>query len=129
MRHASMEDGHPRPLYRSRDGAIFGVCKGVAEYMDVSLFWTRAIAIIGTMFTGVWMGVIAYFVAALLLKPEPVIPIESDDDREFYHAYTTSRSMALQRLKRLFDHLDRRIQRMEDTVTAREYDWERRLHE
>jgi phage shock protein C len=36
--------------------------------------------------------------------------------------------MATQRLKRMFDNLDRRIRRMEDTVTARDYDWDRRLN-
>jgi phage shock protein C len=37
--------------------------------------------------------------------------------------------MALQRLRHVFDKLDRRVQRVEDTVTAREYDWERRLRQ
>jgi len=37
--------------------------------------------------------------------------------------------MALHRLKRTFDNLDRRIQRIESIVTARDYDWERRLRE
>ena len=51
-----------------------------------------------------------------------------DEEQDFYNAYTTSRSMELRRLKRIFDHLDRRIQRMESTVTAREYDWECRFN-
>jgi phage shock protein C len=37
--------------------------------------------------------------------------------------------MALHRLKRTYDNLDRRIQRMESIVTSREYDWDRRLNE
>lgn len=37
--------------------------------------------------------------------------------------------MALNRLKRSFDNLDRRIRRMEHIVTTREYDWERKLNE
>jgi phage shock protein C len=36
--------------------------------------------------------------------------------------------MALHRLKKTFDSLDRRIQRMEGIVTAKEYDWDRRLN-
>lgn len=56
------------------------------------------------------------------------MPIESDDEEEFYQSYTTSRSMALQRLQRIYDKIDRRVQRMEDAVTAREYDWDRRLN-
>ncbi len=37
--------------------------------------------------------------------------------------------MAIQRIKRVYDSLDRRIQRMEAIVTARDYDWDRRLNE
>jgi phage shock protein C len=63
------------------------------------------------------------------MKPEPVAPINNADDEEFYNSYTASRSMAMDRLKRTFDHLDRRLRRMEDTVTAREYDWDQRLNQ
>ena len=122
------ESGKPG-LYRSRDGVVFGVCKGVAEYFDVSVTGVRLAVILLAILTGFWGGVIAYVVAALLLKPAPMIPFESDSDAEFYNAYASSRTMALQRLKRTFDNLDRRIQRMETIVTARDYDWERRLRE
>lgn len=63
------------------------------------------------------------------MKPEPVMPLQTDADAEFYNSYVTSRSAALQRLKRTYDNLDRRIQRIEDIVTNREYDWDRRLSE
>lgn len=114
-------------LYRSRTGLIIGVCKGVAQYFDFSVFWMRAIAVALLVFSGIWPMLIVYIVAALLMKPEPVLPLETEEEQDFYNAYTTSRSMALRRLKRIFDHLDRRIQRMESTVTTREYDWERRF--
>lgn len=116
-------------LYRSRSGKILGVCKGLAEYFDLPVFWMRVIAIVLLFVSGVWPMVIVYFVAALLMKPEPVLPLETEGEQEFYNSYATSRSMALHRLKRLYDNLDRRIQRMEHIVTAREYDWERRLNE
>ena len=114
-------------LYRSRTGLIIGVCKGVAQYFDFSVVWMRAIAVALLVFSGIWPMLIVYIVAALLMKPEPVLPLETEEEQDFYNAYTTSRSMALRRLKRIFDHLDRRIQRMESTVTTREYDWERRF--
>lgn len=118
-----------RGLYRSRSGIILGVCKGVAEYLDVSVFWTRAIAVGLLIFTVVWPIVLLYILAALLMRPEPVLPLQTESDREFYNSYTSSRTMALHRLKRTFDSLDRRLRRMENIVTAREYDWERRLSE
>jgi phage shock protein C len=115
-------------LYRSRTGLIVGVCKGVAQYFDFSVFWMRALAVVLLIFSGIWPMLIVYIGAVLLMKPEPVLPLETEEEQDFYNAYTTSRSMALRRLKRIFDHLDRRIQRMESTVTAREYDWECRFN-
>jgi phage shock protein C len=116
-------------MYRSRTGLILGVCKGLARYFDFSVFWMRAIAVALLLFSGIWPMVIVYVVAALLMKLEPVVPLETEEEQEFYNSYTTSRSMALRRLKRIYDNLDRRIQRMESIVTAREYDWERRFNE
>jgi phage shock protein C len=118
-----------RGLYRSRRGIICGVCRGVAEYLDFSVFWTRAITVALCFFTGIWPMVGIYVLAALLMKPEPLLPIETDEEMEFYSSYVNSRAMALQRLRRVFDKLDRRVQRVEDAVTAREYDWERRLRQ
>jgi phage shock protein C len=89
----------------------------------------RVITVALTLFSGLWPGVIVYFAAAVLIKPEPVTPMDDDREREFYESYASSRKMALHRLKRMFDSLERRIQRMEDTVTAREYDWDRRLNQ
>ncbi len=115
--------------YRSRDGAIAGVCRGLAEYFDFSVFWLRIIFVLGAVFTGLWPAVAGYVLAALLMKPEPLLPPENMEEEEFYRSYTGSRSMAVQRLKRTFDSLDRRIQRIESIVTKRGYDWDKRLDE
>ena len=113
--------------YRSRNGIFFGVCRGLADYFDFSAFWMRIICVVAFISTGFYPVGIAYIIAALIMKPEPVLPLENDGDREFYNSYTTSRPMALSRLKSTFDSLDKRIQRMESIVTAREYDWDQRL--
>ena len=115
-------------LYRSRDGIILGVCKGIAEYFDFSVFWVRTIVFILFLFSGFWPIAALYFIAALVMKPEPVIPIQTEDQQEFYDSYIYSRKGATDRIKRRYDNLDRRIQRMEHTVTAREFDWDQRLN-
>jgi phage shock protein C len=115
-------------LYRSRNGIILGVCRGVAEYFDFSVFWARTIVFILFLFSGFWPIAVLYFIAALLMKPEPVIPIQTEDQQEFYDSYVYSRKGATDRLKRRYNNLDRRIQRMEHTVTAREFDWDQRLN-
>ena len=116
-------------LYRSRRGVFLGVCRGLADYLDFSVFWTRMIALILLFFSGFWPMMLVYFVAALLMKPEPVVSIHTDDEQEFYDSYVHSRRNATERLKRRYERLERRIGRMEDAVTTREFDWEQRLHE
>ncbi|MBI3797175.1 MAG: PspC domain-containing protein [Deltaproteobacteria bacterium] len=115
--------------YRSRSGMILGVCKGLAEYFDFSLFGMRVLTCILLVFSGVWPIIVLYFLAAVLMKPEPVVPLKTEGEQEFYNSYASSRRMALHRLKRTYDNLDRRIQQIESIVTSREYDWERRLNE
>lgn len=115
-------------LYRSRDGMICGVCEGIAKYYAFSTGWVRIAFLVALGFTGFWPGVFLYFIASMVMKIEPVLPLESEEDEEFYHSYSGSRTMALQRLKRTFDGLDRRIQRIENTVTTRDFDWEQRLN-
>ena len=119
--------GNRRGLYRSRKGVVLGVCRGFAEYFDISLFWVRIITLGILIFTGFWPIGVVYLVAALLLKPEPVIPFASEAEHEFYDTYASSRSMGIQRLKREFERLSRRLHRMEGIVTSKDFSWERRF--
>jgi len=114
-------------IYRSRSGVIFGVCRGLAEHFDFSVFWARAIAVIFLLMSGFWPAIGLYLIATMLLKPAPVVPLETEAEQEFYDSYTHSRGMAARRLKRRFENLERRLQRMEHIVTAREFDWESKL--
>lgn len=116
-----------RTLYRSRQGMIFGVCQGLADYAEIRVLWVRVAAIIATLFTGFWPIVLIYIVAAIFLKPAPVIEFSSDEDWNFYQTYVADRKMALLRLKRRCETLDKRTRRMENIVTNKEYDWERRF--
>ena len=115
-------------MYRSRHGIILGVCRGIAEYFDFSIFWVRAITIILLLFSGLWPIMALYFIAALLMKPEPVLPLHTDEEQEFYDSYVHSPKGAADRLKRRYERLERRIRRMEHAVTSREFDWEHRLN-
>jgi len=115
--------------YRARDGMLFGVCKGLARHLNFPVFWMRMIVLALFLFTGFWPIGALYFLAGLIMPLEPVVPFETEADEEFYRTYTSSRHMALHRLQRTFDRLERRIRRMEDIVTARDYDCDRRFNE
>ena len=116
-----------RGFYRSRRGMILGVCRGIAQYFDLSVFWVRAIAVCLLVFSGIWPVMIVYFALALVMKPEPVIPIRYDGEDDFYESYVRSKRSALGGLKRRYEEMERRIRRIENAVTCREFDWDRRF--
>lgn len=112
-----------RGIYRSRRGIFMGVCRGLAEYFNFNVFWVRVVTLLVFLFTGFWPVGVMYILAGLFLKMEPVSPLQDENDAEFYDAYSHSRQSAVQRVKKKFENIERRIQRMEDTVTSREFDW------
>jgi len=116
-------------MYRSRHGRFLGVCQGLADYFDLSVFWVRVLTALFILFTGLWPGVAMYFIAAFLMKLEPVVQPQSSSEREFYNSYTRSKPDALSRIKDKFDRLDRRLRRMEDVVTSKDWNWEKRMRE
>ena len=122
-----LRDRNGRGLYRSRNGVVLGVCRGLADYFDFSVFWMRMIVVIVMFLSGLWPLLGLYILAALLMRPKPVHPIENEEEQEFYDSYVDSRQRASQRLKWRYQNLERRIGRLEDSVTSREFDWDRRM--
>ena len=123
-------------LHRSRRGMILGVCRGLADYFDVSVLGIRITAVILFIFTGFWPIGAIYLLAAFIMKPQPrrtERPRESGAYREQYDPFTKTetenetKSAALRQLKRTSDRLNTRIQNMEDIVISREQDWDRRF--
>ena len=117
-----------RGLYRSRDGIILGVCRGVADYFDFSAFWIRAILIVVFILTGFWPVIGIYLVAALLMKSEPGVPGKNYSKRKPRCGFSRTGRVTSERLKRKWRHLEKRIRRMEDKVTSREFDWNSRFY-
>ena len=116
-----------RTLYRSRSGMIFGVCKGLATYAEVSPLGVRFAFVLAVLLSGIWPMVLIYLVAAIFIKPAPLVAPENIEDWAFYNTYTTDRKAALASLKRKFDNLERRTRRVETIVTSPEYQWEKRF--
>jgi phage shock protein PspC (stress-responsive transcriptional regulator) len=53
---------------RSKDGVIFGVCKGLARTLDIPLGWFRLLWVFSLLFFGVGLGV--YLMLAITLPRE-----------------------------------------------------------
>lgn len=71
MSMSSLYDSPRHGLYRSRDGIIFGVCKGIANYLDLSVGWIRVLTVLAFIFSGFFPTAVLYVLAALVMKKEP----------------------------------------------------------
>jgi phage shock protein C len=60
-------------IYRSRRGVVAGVCRGIADYLDISVFWTRVVTLATLLCTGFFPTLFLYLLAILLMKKEPRI--------------------------------------------------------
>ena len=70
-----------RRLYRSKNGEIMGVCKGIAEWRDYPVDTIRLIFILVAIFTAIAPCLIAYFIIGLIL---PVNPYEESEGSRSY---------------------------------------------
>lgn len=84
-----------RKLYRSRDGIVWGVCQGLADWLDIDAIPVRLGFIILALITGFFPLLIGYGIAALILPVEPVSRMhfssssdhEKEWDYKYYHRY------------------------------------------
>ena len=59
----------PKRLYRSvRDRMLLGVCGGIGEYFGIDATVTR---VIGAVFGCTGAGILAYFIAAVIMPQNP----------------------------------------------------------
>jgi phage shock protein C len=106
-------------LYRSRRGLLFGVCRGIAERLDISVFWTRMATVMVFVFTGFWPVGAVYLLLALLLKKEPIAAVK---------ACRTGESPAARRCRRAEGSLDERMHRMQSAMNSDMQYWDARLN-
>ena len=138
-----------RRLYRSHDGKLLGVFKGIAETAGWRCGLTRVVGVIVLLTLAGAMGAhglhvsilvagFFYLLLALLMQPprpagavvDPTDPVRGSVPPPMppprYPGINRPR-VDLAQLDRQLDGLNRRIQRMETIVTDREYDWNRRM--
>ncbi len=106
-------------IYRSKkDVVVAGVCAGIGEHFDVSANGVRLTFVLVTILGGFPWVPIAYCIACATMKPAPQEEFTDYKQEEFWNVYTSSRSEALVKVKRSFDAMDKRLQRMESIVTS-----------
>ena len=136
-------------LYRSHDGKLLGVFKGIAESVGWKCGLTRVIGVIALLSLAGAVGAhglkvsllvagFFYLLLALLMQPPrtvgemaaPAGPVRGSIPPPVYpprYPGVNRPRVDLAQLDRQLDGLNRRIQRMETIVTDREYDWNRRM--
>lgn len=67
-------DSREHGLYKARDGIFAGVCKGVADYFDFSIFWTRVLVVVALFITGFWPILIGLYRGGLRHQTGPSAP-------------------------------------------------------
>ncbi len=88
MRHTATR----KRLYRSRNGIIWGVCQGLADWLEVSVGIVRTICIVILVLSGFFPLAAIYALVALLIPVEPATHKsynysfhEHNWDSKFYH--------------------------------------------
>lgn len=61
----------PKKLYRSRSGAIAGVCQGLADYFNIDVVIVRIIALI-LLFCSCFTGFFVYLIMWIVTPLEPI---------------------------------------------------------
>lgn len=121
-----------RTLYRSNNRVIFGICQGLADHFDLSVVWIRLGLVLISLLTGFFPFPVFYAIAALIIKPEPEGRQKEEPspfyEEDYYETDVSPRTLSLRRLKNRFDSIESRIRRMENYVTNKSYDWERRFN-
>ena len=72
-----------RKLYRSRSGMIFGVCKGLAEYLNVPVVALRTIWLIFVVSTGFIPFAVLYLILAYFLPERDLYSADSTVQTEY----------------------------------------------
>ncbi len=113
-------------LYRSKDGVFFGVCRGLSNWSEISVFWIRLIFLI-TLIAGFFPTIIVYAILAISIRPEPEQKVVSREEYDFYQNYMSSKKSALSRLKEQLEGIEYKTRRLEGIVTSKEFKWDRRM--
>lgn len=113
----------PRPLHRlyrhPRQGVIFGVCAGLADYWGFDIAAMRVLTVVAAMFAPPIVCV-SYLVLGLMLPSRPY-----DDGGSFYdpvqRQVRSDPHDMLSSVRYRFRDLDVRLQRLEKYVTSNRY--------
>jgi len=105
-------------------GWIAGVCAGIAENVGVDPAVIRVVAVISLVFFVV-PALVAYVALAIILPVRPPSLFASTEEAGFWRGLRSRPQTMLEKTAVQFRDLDRRLARMEEAVTSRDFDLHR----
>ncbi|MDR0882899.1 MAG: PspC domain-containing protein [Candidatus Adiutrix sp.] len=113
--------------FRAKDGLIFGVARGLADHFQWPVGLVRLAFILSAVCLFLWPTVLAYLAAAWLLSPSPEGRLDTQEERDIWLQAQLDPEAALEQLARRSAAVEKRLRRLEDFVTSRDFAWEQAL--
>ena len=107
---------------------LYGVCGGIAEWLDVSPLIVRIIFIIMACLLPPFTFITYFALAFLLDKSPPITRFTRRFPGDEYAPPTESASLAFSALERRFAAIEGRLRRAEAEVTSTSFRFNRELH-
>lgn len=125
-----------RRLYRSPYGYVLGVCQGLADYLECPAAAIRILLVIVALMANILVVTVVYFIAAVVMKtPSLDQDLKSPPDDQVnvsdkkaspsraaspsFSVSPTPRMEKIQRIRRLCEQVEARVQRLEEVARSR----------
>jgi len=114
-------------LYRSKNGMIFGVCQGLAEWKKLPVGYIRLFVLLAFFMTGFFpLG--ALYLGLAFFLPVKESGSSSRNDESYHNRFRNDRSGMINDIKNEFENLKDRVRHMESDMFDKEKDWDSRFH-
>jgi len=118
-RHLSEQPASRTRFYRDkRNGKIFGVCAGIADYTGFDVNLVR-VCFLATVFMSGGSVLPFYFIAALVTPTKPrELDLADREERQFWQGVRASPTRTARDIRAKFKDIDRRLADIESYVTT-----------
>jgi phage shock protein C len=107
--------------YRSKNGMLLGVIRGLADHFQISPFYLRIIVIFLSLILAFWPAVILYIAAAIVMPKEPKVKPISERDKEIFLLGKADPDALVESLVNRSQRLEQKLRRLEDYVTSKPF--------
>jgi phage shock protein C len=118
-RYYSEQPASRTRFYRDkRNGKVFGVCAGIADYTGFDVTLVRVCFIAAMFMSG--FGILPFYIIAAMVAPTKPVALERADseERQFWQGVRASPTRAARDIRSRFKDIDRRLADIESYVTT-----------